>query len=398
LLLRSFLICLGATCAISSFSPPTAALDNANSHGARPADLEGREWQVSNYFIDKKQTWPSRRIGQKGDPYVSFESGELKGSPGCGRLTGTYQRSVRQLTISAKWTDQKEMPCGSVERKDAEQILKSLTNVRQIVVPPADWHSDVLLLADAKGSTQITLSPMQPGKDLSELQDSFWHLEELESSHGDFSGVIVEIGKGDISFSTVSYFAIYPFEYRLSGLEFSPTAPVAAWSNNKQSRRDRWVAHLLSATLRKTGSYDFSQGTLTFFGKNRQAIVVLNSLKQEGIENRRWRIAKYRGDESQQGDDEGLLDATEPAEITFLHGRVEGSPGCGAWEGTYKISRDRVTVQAGWVLAGFCYPAGFAQDHLVGNAFKGELLIEEKGDQIILRDLTGKARILLMPY
>jgi heat shock protein HslJ len=92
-----------------------------------------------------------------------------------------------------------------------------------------------------------------------------------------------------------------------------------------------------------------------------------------------------------------LIDATEPAEITFLHGRVEGSPGCGAWEGTYKVSGDHVTVQAGWVLAGFCYPAGFAQDRLVEDAFKGDLRIEEKGDHILLRDGHGNARILLVP-
>jgi hypothetical protein len=57
---------------------------------------------------------------------------------------------------------------------------------------------------------------------------------------------------------------------------------------------------------------------LTLLGKDRQAIGVLNSLQQQGTENRRWRIAKYRGDGSQHGDEEGLIDATEPAEITFL--------------------------------------------------------------------------------
>lgn len=398
LLLRSSLTCLAVTCAVASFSPPTTALDNANLRGARPADIEGREWQISNFFIDKKQTWPYRRIGQKGDPYISFEGGAIEGTPGCGRFAGKYYRSGGQLTISAEWTDEKEMPCGSDEKKNAEQILRTISNVRRILVAPAFWHSDALLLADAKGSTQVTLSPMQPGKDLSEFQDSFWHLAKLDGSHADFSGVIVEIGKGNIGFSTVLHFAMYPFEYNLSGLEFSPTAPLTDSANDKQSWRDQWVAHLLSADLRKTSSYDFSQGTLTFFGRDRQAIVVLNALKQEGIENRRWRIAKYRGDGTQQSDEAGLIDATEPAEITFLHGRVEGSTGCGAWEGTYKVSGDRVTVQAGWLLAGFCYPAGFAQDRLVEAAFKGELRIEQKDDHILLRDIAAKARILLVPY
>jgi heat shock protein HslJ len=398
LLLRTFLGFLAASCTITSFLSPATALDNVAPLGARPADLEGRAWQISNYFIDKEQTWPYRKIGQKSDAYISFESGVLKGSPGCGRFTGTYHRAGGQLTISAEWTNENEMPCVNDEKRNAEQILTTLTNVRGIHVAPAYWHSDALLLTDAKGSTQVTLSPMQRGKDLSELQDSFWHLVKLEGTHADLSGVIVEIGKGDIGFSTVSYFAMYPFGYNLSGLEFSPTAPLTASSNNKQSWRDQWVAHLLSADLRKASSYDFTQGTLTFLGRDRQAIVVLNSLKQEGIESRRWRIAEYRSDGTRHGDEEGLVDATELAEITFLHGRVEGTPGCGAWDGTYKVSGDRVAVQARWILAGACSPAGFAQDRLVEDAFKGDLRIEEKGDHFLLRDERGNARILLVPY
>jgi heat shock protein HslJ len=381
----------------SLLSAPTIVLGNASPHGARPADLEGRQWLISNYFVGEEQTSPYRRIGQKADPYVSFEGGTIAGTPGCGRFSGTYQRSGPRLTISAEWTGQKETPCNSEERKNAEQILKSLTKVKKILIAPAYWHSDALLLADAKGSTQITLSPTQPGRDLSELQDSFWYLAKVEGSHADLSGVIVEIGKGYISFSTVSFLAAYSFEYNLQGLAFYPADPHTVSSNSKQSWRDQRVAQLFVKALGQTSSYDFSQETLTFFGKDRRAIVVLNTLQQQGIENRRWRIAKYRGDGSQHGDEVGLIDATEPAEITFLHGRVEGSAGCGALVGMYKISGDRVTVQADMLLAGFCYPAGFTQEALVEAAFKGELQIEKNGDRIILRDIDGKARILLVP-
>lgn len=229
---------------------------------------------MADFKLDKEQTWPHRKIGQKGNAYISFESGVLKGSPGCGRFIGTYHRAGGQLTISAEWTNEMEMPCGNDEKRNAEQILTTLTNVRGIHVTPAYWHSDPLLLMDAKGSTQVTLSPMQPGKDLSELQDSFWHLARLEGSHANLSRVIVEIGKGDISFSTISYFAMYPFGYNLSGLEFSPTAPHTASSNNSQSWRDQQVSQLFANALRKTRSYDFSQGTLTLLGRDRQAIVV----------------------------------------------------------------------------------------------------------------------------
>jgi heat shock protein HslJ len=66
--------------------------------------------------------------------------------------------------------------------------------------------------------------------------------------------------------------------------------------------------------------------------------------------------------------------------------------------GTYKVSGHHVTVNAQWMLAGKCYPAGFAQDRLVESAFQGELQVEENGDHILLRDMSRKARISLMPY
>lgn len=391
----SFLVSLSLI--FATLSPATLALDNTHSRGAHPADLEGHEWVISNFFVDKEQTWPYYKIGQKSDPYVRFESGAIEGSPGCGRFTGSYRRSGAQLTISAEWTDEKAVPCGSGEKKNAEQILMSLTNVRGIHVEPAYWDSDALLLTDAKGSTQVTLGPMEPGRDLSELQDSFWRIAEIQGSHADFSGVIIDIGKGQITFSTVLYFASFPFRYKLTGLKFFPAGTHTIAANNKEWR-DQRVAKLFENILHKTSSYDVSHGSVTFFGKDQQAIMVLTSLPQEGIENRRWRIAKYRGNGTQHGDEEGLIEATEPAEITLLHGRVEGSPGCGGWVGTYEVSGDHLTVQAGWVLAGFCYPAGFAQDRLVEAAFKGELQIEQKGDHLLLRDMTGKARILLVPY
>ena len=117
-----------------------------------------------------------------------------------------------------------------------------------------------------------------------------------------------------------------------------------------------------------------------------------------GIENRRWRIAKYRGDSTQRGDEQGLIDAAKTAEITFAKGRLRGSPTCGALVGTYTLSGDQLTVQADVLIAGFCPPDQLAQNLLVVNALNGELRIEEKDDHVFLRDKNGKARVLLVPY
>jgi heat shock protein HslJ len=126
--------------------------------------------------------------------------------------------------------------------------------------------------------------------------------------------------------------------------------------------------------------------------------LALDKTSPQGIENRRWSIAKYRGDGTQKSDEQGLIDAAKTAEITFAMGRIHGSPTCGALVGTYRLSGVELTIQADFILNGFCPPEELAQNQLVLTAFKGDLRIEQKDDHILLRDTSGKARVLLVPY
>ena len=117
-----------------------------------------------------------------------------------------------------------------------------------------------------------------------------------------------------------------------------------------------------------------------------------------GLENRTWRIAKYRGDGPNKGDEQHLIDAAKTAEITFAQGYIHGSPTCGALVGTYRLSGDELTVRADFELNGFCPSEQLAQDQQVLNAFKGDLRVEEKDDHIVLLDKSGYTRGLLVPY
>jgi|SRR5215471_2411813 len=134
------------------------------------------------------------------------------------------------------------------------------------------------------------------------------------------------------------------------------------------------------------------------------ALAVLSSpftlakIPTQGIENRRWRIAKYRGDGTQKGDEQGPVNAAKTAEITFSRGHISGSPTCGGLGGTYTLQGDQLTVQVNLVLAGFCPPDQLAQDQLLLNALRGELRIEEKDDHVLLRDKDANVRVLLIPY
>jgi heat shock protein HslJ len=140
-----------------------------------------------------------------------------------------------------------------------------------------------------------------------------------------------------------------------------------------------------------------TQAALRFFNKDHRPIMVLSDFPKEGIENRTWRIAKYPGDGTQPSDEHGLVEA-RMAFILFLNGRTTGSPGCGGWWGTYKLSGERLKVDAELFLAGFCYPEQFTEGDLVVNAFKGELRITKQDDRIVLRESNGRPRIVLVPY
>jgi heat shock protein HslJ len=129
----------------------------------------------------------------------------------------------------------------------------------------------------------------------------------------------------------------------------------------------------------------------------KQPIHKPTSLEFFSIENRRWRIAKYRADDGQQTDKDGLIDAWRTAEVTFLGGNVYGSPTCGAWGGTYKLSGRRMAVDADVSLLGFCPPEMWSQSLAVVKAFKGELSIEKAGDEILLLGQDGRARVRLVP-
>ena len=392
LLLKCFHICVGATCALAVASAQSIAHHNT---APRYPDIEGHQWYIAhsvNGVMDASHKW--RGDAGKGRPDIIFASGVIEGSPGCGRFNGAYRRSGNQLTISAGWTDDEEKLCNDKERESAANILQVLATVRQIHhEEPEYWDLD-----DEKGKPQITLSLMQPGNDLSELEDTFWHLTQLEGSSADFGDVIINIGPGQVTFSTPSYQTFFPFHYKLAGLEFVPDYRHDTASKNRELSQNEQTAKAFEKALREIGSYDAGPNSVTFFGKDRQPIMVINSFPRRTIENRRWRIAKYRGDSTQQADKDGLLDANEYAEVTLLNGHVTGSPGCGGWWGTYKLSGSQLTFDAGLSLFGICPPEDFAQDRLVEKAFRSAVRTEEKGDHVLLRDKDGNVQILLVPY
>jgi heat shock protein HslJ len=323
---------------------------------------------------------------------ITFAGGILKGSPGCGRFSGTYSGSDDRLTISAQWTDDSEASCDSDEKEDAAKILQALGNVRQTGLPSEPIGGSVAL-DDENGEVQIVLWPMQPGSDLSEFGNTFWRLTQLDGSTGDFSHVVIEINGGAIYFSTPSYLVGFPFDYESSGLVFHP-----AFTYTTGDSPDRPTGKAFQSAFDRVTSYQLDQTSLTFFDKDRRRLVGLNLLSPTGIENRLWRIAKMRGGTASP-DADGLSAKNEPAWIILVNGRVDGTPGCGGFAGTYSLAGDTLTWQVGVIIAGLCpgldlpYVPSPKEEH----PYSGTMRIQKRGNGILLRDHDGYAQMLLVP-
>jgi heat shock protein HslJ len=119
---------------------------------------------------------------------------------------------------------------------------------------------------------------------------------------------------------------------------------------------------------------------------------------QHIVEKQKWRIAKYRDTGSIKGEKPRLLEADKIANISFAKGRIDGSPTCGVFNGTYGFSGDQLWVQADIILNGFCPTEEMSQTTQILDDFKGFLRVKEKDDSVVLSDQRGKVRLVLVRY
>jgi heat shock protein HslJ len=246
-------------------------------------------------------------------------------------------------------------------------------------------------------------SQPQPLKGILELRNSFWHLKQLQGASPNVSDVVVRIlivtpdgANGTITFSTPSYFIAFPFVYKSTGLEFYAAYSHGGTAKDAGFPQAQQAAQIFENALQKACCYEVRSSVLTLMDREQHPLIVLSPVQQDGLENRRWRIIRYRGRKSTEKDE--LTDAMEPADVTFINGRVEGSPGCGAWSGTYRASGDHLTFDVGTFLSGLCSSDQLAEKYWVERDLNGATQIERDGGNILLRDRNGRAMILLVPF
>ncbi len=157
--------------------------------------------------------------------------------------------------------------------------------------------------------------------------------------------------------------------------------------------RTAWISVLLlcttlSARLHAQGVQDTLGGFKSPSG----------DLFQSPIERRRWRIIKYRGDDRQKADENGLIEVKVPSDITFRGGHINGSAGCGALVGDYKLSGGHLTIHADFLLAGLCFQDSSRQNDAVIRALTRVTQMGRKNETMLLLDVGGHVEVVLVPF
>jgi heat shock protein HslJ len=230
------------------------------------------------------------------------------------------------------------------------------------------------------------------------LRDSFWRVTAVQGSAADLADITARIlivtpdgANGTITFSTPSWLLALPFSYDGTNLTFGP-----AFARTGHADQGTQFDTAFERALSETCCYDLRDGLLTFANQMRKPTVVLSAIPQQGFENRRWHIIKYRGKGSHQTDD--LIEVEHPADVTFMNGRVDGLAGCGGWTGTYSLDGNVLTTDVGTILAGRCSSSELEEQYWLEKDLKGKSRIEQSGTNLLLRAGDGGALLLLAPF
>jgi len=110
------------------------------------------------------------------------------------------------------------------------------------------------------------------------------------------------------------------------------------------------------------------------------------------FENYRWIIASYF-------DGNSLIDSRETASIAFVNGRVQGTGICGPFGGDYYVVNGAVRIHAETVLSdGPCFEVNLREAQAILDALNaGERRIEQRPNQLVLRDTAGAVQVVLTP-
>lgn len=190
-----------------------------------------------------------------------------------------------------------------------------------------------------------------------------------------------------------------------------------SWAYNATTRRftNAWeseprcgetippVVELFDQEMPTVSDVRVSDDQLSLRDANGRLVLSGRRLISSGIENRNWEIEAYFDGHSVVRTRD-TFNRRKASTVTFIHGSLHGSPGCGGLIGSYSAAGRQITIEAGVILAGTCLRRGshrsvdeWPLNQPVLNALNGVRTVERRGERIILKDSTGAVQVVLAP-
>lgn len=217
---------------------------------------------------------------------------------------------------------------------------------------------------------------------------TFWRVEHLDGVANLDPAWIVRIHWNTFDISLPCFYKSYPFGKRRGVLRFEPAS-----STSICDRPGAQTGTIFERLFPRVQNIDSGRERTLLLDGDGRAIISLARLKADGIENRAWQVAEYR-----VGSERTALDLdTSWTEVTLMHGRVDGTLGCGGLDGGYALDGRRIRLDVGSFLAGWCSSSSHRQASALIGIFNGERHVSRLGERIILRSADRRSEMVLVP-
>jgi hypothetical protein len=164
------------------------------------------------------------------------------------------------------------------------------------------------------------------------------------------------------------------------------------------------VIALFDTVMPTVSDVRVSGDELTLRDASGRLVLSGHRLVSSGIENREWAIESYFDGHSVVSTRD-IFNRPKAAIVTFIHGSLLGTPGCGGLSGNYNVTGRQITIEnAGAILAGSCLRRDehgivdeWPLNQPVLDALNGVRTIEPHAEGFVLRDSVGTIQVVLVP-
>jgi heat shock protein HslJ len=260
-----------------------------------------------------------------------------------------------------------------------------------------------------KASAANTAGPILFGPD---SETTFWRLTSIEGTPAISEDTVVEISIQTLFLSVPCYVSGFAYVFDNNGLDIRNRYHYG--STCAGYPQPSTVA-AYEATLSKAKTYRLSGDDLALLDGTGKVVITLTRLVATGIENRRWSIEaffdgtslisiadKLRADPFRAVPLSSLAQfdiyRAQIPDLTLVHGRVYGTPGCGGFVSEYSLAGDRLNLDPAALLTGYCPELGREIERGISTALRGDRIIRQVGDRMHLVDRDGRLQIVLAPW